>query len=334
MSVDLWTLVAIAVLALMVGGSLAPLETLGWWAGWFGRGELELAEPKSVARPDEADKRHYLVFLTGVHSVSGRTFARREQRLLRELRRRLPGSRMVEVFPYSVTNRALTGQRVFARFWRFALSLKMSRRALARVAGTVINLRNLWQVAVSADRRYGPLYNQGSAELIAAALLAAGYRPGSTMPVTLIGYSGGGQVAIGAGGLLSELLDCRVRVISLGGVMSSDPGLLGIHRLYHLAGRRDVVQRLSNLFFPGRWPIMRWSSWNQALANGRIVPIDMGRMDHTGEGGYLDTESRLEDGRTHLEATVEVIAGIVEGAEAELGRRSDQPAASGVTASA
>ncbi|HEX7004174.1 MAG TPA: hypothetical protein VF168_08295 [Trueperaceae bacterium] len=315
MDVDIWTMVTIGSLALLVGGSLAPLETLGWWAGWYGRRGDELALAKPMVTEEPGQKRHFLVFLTGVHSVSGETFAKREQSLLRELRARFPGSVVVEVFPYSVTNRALTGQRVFAWFWRWALSMKLSKRTLSGIAGMVINLRNLWQVAVSTDKRYGPLYNQGSAELILGALVGAGYRVGSGMPVTLIGYSGGGQVAVGAGGHLAQMLNCQVRVISLGGVMSSDPGLMGIHKLFHLVGRRDVVERLSYVFFPGRWPFFRHSHWNQARSAGRISRIDMGPMDHTGPGGYLDSNSRLADSRTYLEATVDVIAGIVGEAE-------------------
>jgi hypothetical protein len=317
MGLDFWTLLAIAFIALLIGGLLSPLETLGWWAGWFGRGGADLALAEQAPTDGGDEQRHFLVFLTGVHSVSGRTFARREQDLLRELRARLPQSAVVEVFPYSVTNRALTGQRVFSWFWRWALSMKLSRRTLAGIAGMVINMRNLWQVAVSADRRYGPLYNQGSAELIVGALVAAGYRIGGGMPVTLIGYSGGGQVAIGTAEHLKEMLSCSVRVISLGGVMSSDPGLRSVRRLYHLAGRRDTVQRISYLFFPGRWRILPYSAWNQALMAGRIHHVDMGPMDHTGAGGYLDSASVLPDGRTHLQATVDAIAEIVEIAEDE-----------------
>lgn len=304
-------------MALLAGGLLSPLETLGWWAGWFGHGDSELALDDRTPVEGDGEQKHFLVFLTGVHSVSGQTFARREQDLLRELRARLPQSVIVEVFPYSVTNRALTGQRVFAWFWRWALSMKLSRRTLAGVAGTVINLRNLWQVAVSADRRYGPLYNLGSAELILGALVTRGYRIGSGMPVTLIGYSGGGQVAVGAAAHLEGMLACRVRVISLGGVLSSDPGLRGLHRLYHLAGRRDMVQRLSFIFFPGRWPFLTYSSWNQALAAGRISFVDLGPMDHTGRGGYLDSKSYLPDSRSYLAATVQAIADIVAEAEVE-----------------
>ena len=66
-----------------------------------------------------------------------------------------------------MTNRALTGQRTFARIWRWILARKIAGRKLV---GFLINVRNLWQVVVSADRRYGPMYNEGSAELFLAGL--------------------------------------------------------------------------------------------------------------------------------------------------------------------
>ena len=135
----------------------------------------------------------------------------------------LPDSEVLEVFPYSVQNRALTGQRFFAWFWRFALKLKLSRVAFA---GFIINLRNAFQVAVSADRRYGPIYNQGMAETLHSALRGHGYSVGSGVPVTIVGYSGGGQVAVGAAAYLKEIIHAPVTVVSLGGIMASDEGLL------------------------------------------------------------------------------------------------------------
>jgi hypothetical protein len=39
-------------------------------------------------------------------------------------------------------------------------------------------------------------------------------------------------------------------------------------------------------------------------------------MKHTGGEGYLSTTARLPDGRSHLDATVDAIAGIVERSDA------------------
>jgi hypothetical protein len=57
--------------------------------------------------------------------------------------------------------------------------------------------------AVSADKRYGPVYNLGVAKEVWRTLLRHGYRPGSNKPVTLIGTSGGGQVSVGSATYLS-----------------------------------------------------------------------------------------------------------------------------------
>lgn len=306
---DPWILAAMAALALLLAGALSPLEALGWWAGWYGRRPEDqvVAPPRDQGSPP----RRFVVFLSGIHSVEERAFARREVVMLERLRDRLSDARVLEVFPYSVTNRALTGERAFARFWRWALRMKLRRRVLANMAGMVINLRNLWQVAVSADRRYGPIYNHGSAELITEALLGAGYVPASGTQVTLIGYSGGGQIALGAAAYLDDILGAPVDVIALGGVMASDPAVLQVHHLYYLFGDRDTLHRLGAAFFAGRWPLLRYSPWNQARARGRLTPIPLGPMTHTGSQGYLSTTASLPDGRSHLDATVDAIASIV-----------------------
>ena len=323
--IDLGTLALIALVAFMIAGALAPLETLGWWAGWYGD-EVDAAEALAEADTERAreaiypaferDDREYarfIVYLSGIQSVSDATYVGREAQALEALREALPDTAVLEVFPYSVTNRALTGQRVFSAFWRWALRGKVGQRRLGQIAGFVINFRNLWQVGVSADRRYGPYYNRGSAQLIVQSLVRQGYRLGSGTPVTLVGYSGGGQVAVGAAPFVKEQTGGPVTVVSLGGVLAADPGLLEADRVFHLYGRRDGVQRMGALFFPGRWPVFGYSPWNQARQRGtlRIVPI--GPSDHTGPGGYLDADARASDGRSYFQVTVDVLAAIVRG---------------------
>lgn len=302
--VDLGTLLLIGVAMVLLGGLLSPIEALGWWAGWYGSDRDAPREPADVP-PSDAER--FVVFLSGINSVDGEAFAAREVRLLERLREAMPDAEILEVFPYSVTDRPLTGQRIFSRFWRFALAAKISRRQLAHVAGFLINVRNGWQVAVSADRRYGPMYDEGSAGLIANALLRRGYVPGSGKPVLLIGYSGGGQVALGAAAPLASHIGTVPTVLSLGGVMASPPSLGALARVLHLRGRRDGVARIGTVFFPGRWPWVGWSAWNRALASGVIRIVDMGPMDHMGRDGYLDEGRQLDDGRSFLDATVDAI---------------------------
>mgnify|MGYP000518140491 CR=1 FL=1 len=283
-----WTLLVAALATWIVSGLLAPLETLGWWAGWFGRngddpgapGPLLEDEPLEDVGPDRRDavartQAHdaWVVFLSGIHVVEDQTFAPLERAFLRRLRHDLPGTAVLEVFPYSVTNRALTGQRAFAWFWRRALRWKQDGRRLAGLIGFAINVRNGWQVAVSADRRYGPMYDQGSARLIERSLRRAGFDPADGAPVILVGYSGGGQVALGAAPVLASRFHRPVQVVSLGGVLASPRTLEGVERVLHLRGRNDAVARLSTWFFPGRWGFARWSTWNRGKADG-VVEVD------------------------------------------------------------
>lgn len=302
---DVAMLIVIAVAGFLIAGALSPFEALGWWAGWFGSEEPEDSLPEVSSKPQ---MKHAVVFLSGIHSVSGESYSERELAFLEKLRERLPDVEVIEVFPYSVTNRALTGQRFFAWFWRWALKMKVSG---AGVAGFVINLRNLWQVAVSADRRYGPIYNQGSADMIYHALIKAGYSKDHKVPVTLIGYSGGGQIAAGAAPHLKHMINAPITVISLGGVISSDLGLPALEHVYHLYGQRDNVQRLGLIFFPGRWRILPYSSWNQAIEKHIITLIKLGPMDHTGPKGYLDSDTYTPDGRSYLDVTLDTITALI-----------------------
>ncbi|MBK8462170.1 MAG: hypothetical protein IPL36_03755 [Nigerium sp.] len=70
---------------------------------------------------------------------------------------------------------------------------------------------------VPADPRYGPTLNAGLAQQIWRALLRHGYTPGCGVLVTLIGYSGGAQMVVGASTMLT-LLGVEVSVVSIGGV--------------------------------------------------------------------------------------------------------------------
>lgn len=296
----------LALLVFLFAGVFSPFEALGWWAGWFGDDENAPAPP---AEPVEAER--FVVFLSGINSVSGEAFAEREVAFLERLKRELADSGAVlvdDIFPYSVTERALTGRRVFSWFWRWALRTKISGAGLARF---LINIRNLWQVAVSADSRYGPIYNQGTASMILNGLQRHGYAPAGGVPVTLIGYSGGGQVAVGAAPHLKTVVRAPISVISLGGVISADPGLLTLEHLYHLHGARDNVQRLGSIFFPGRWPFIP-SPWNKAKKRGVVELVFMGPPDHTGPSGYLDSASYLPDGRSYLDGTVQTITELIE----------------------
>ncbi len=315
-------LLAVGAVGLVFFLFLAPLETLSWWVGFYNRRNKDLtALPKPSERLFMYSKpaSHYIIFLDGVAKVTRDNYADVEVFLAR-LKETLPESVIIgSVLPYSVSNRPLTSARPLARFWRWAKQRKIGN--YKDLIGFSINVRNMFQVMVSADSRYGPIYNLGAARLILEPLLKRGYPVGSGIPVTLIGYSGGAQVAAGAAPYLKELLRAPVDLISLAGVISADPGLSDVRFLYHLSGSKDGVENIGTVLCPGRWGLLRNSSWNRAKRAGKFTYVPMGPMTHNGDNSYLDETATLANGKSFLDQTLETVTFILEQPEAVRAKR-------------
>jgi hypothetical protein len=311
-------LIWLAILAGIVSAIMAPLETLGWWAGSYGdRIETTPAAPQQDARPVERIVR-YAIYLDGVAQSSSRYTADIEGFLDALAAELPPGVRLIRgVMVYSVMNRPLEDDPLWSRLWsfidweRFGASIPLAARMAFAL---IVNLRNALIVMVSADPRYGPMYNFGVAYVMYRSLMANGYRPRSGIPVTLIGYSGGAQMACGAAGFLKAAIEAPIEVISLGGVISGDDSILTLEHLYHLVGSRDAVERIGPLMFPSRWAIVAGSDWNRARRLGRVTEIPLGPVGHRVPGGMLDPAAKLPDGRSYLRQTLDYIEGILAGA--------------------
>lgn len=309
----------ISLVALAIGGLLAPVEALGWWAGWYGDDiqtvELDAAAQASLEAPEtqRSPQQRYVVYLDGVGQTDPE-YQPAVAHYLESLEAVLPHDICLikGLMSYSVLNRALTEDRPLAFFWRLIDRFKDWRLA-GWLPALLINLRNVLVVTVSADLRYGPIFNRGIAQQIYTNLLESGYPPWGGVPITLIGYSGGGQIALGALPFLKRVLRAPIEVISLGGVISGSVQALEAEQLYHLVGTKDTVERLGPLFFPRRWPISRLSYWNRARKRGRISFISLGPVGHQNPGGIMDAEATLPDGRTHLKQTLDLTLEILEG---------------------
>jgi pimeloyl-ACP methyl ester carboxylesterase len=131
--------------------------------------------------------------------------------------------------------------------------------------------------------------------------LRHGYTLGSGTPVTLLGWSGGGQVALGAAWYLPWMIGAPVRVLSVGGVLSDDIGVKRIEHLWHLWGQKDPLAPLGEKLYAGRWKIFPTSMWNLALAAGKITMIPLGPYTHNGAGNYFDNQTKLPSGETHMQ---------------------------------
>jgi hypothetical protein len=183
----------LVVIALVVAGLIAPLQALGWWAGWYGdQIEPAPAAPGKGGRARSSVSR-YIVYLDGI-CQSGSKYTPDVETFLDALAPRLHKSaRLVRgLMVYSVLNRPLDDDLIWSYFWKFVDKLRFADPA--SLLGMFVNLRNVLIVGVSADSRYGPIYNYGIARLLHDGLLANGYQPRSGVPVTLVGYSGGAGI--------------------------------------------------------------------------------------------------------------------------------------------
>jgi len=316
-------LVILGIVLFFVMALLSPFESLGWWAGWskksidqeFDDDRLEQQQTQilvhnrpSISLVGSAPKR-FLVYLRGIATADAQ-LSRREQGFLDHLFSYLPNSAIIsDVFPYSATNNPLTGERTFARLYQLLHNAR--ERYRNSLFSLLFVLRNLFQVAVSGDGRYGPIYNAGIARAIGYSLLSNGYTIGCEQPIWVMGWSGGGQISVGSARYLHRIFNAPVYVVSIGGVILDGPAIADVEHLYHLEGSRDNFPRIGDFFSPGRWKIVKRSFWNQAWNAGRITVIDPGPMKHTGGQDYFDHKNKLSDGKTYAQRTAQVIAEIV-----------------------
>ena len=304
-------LVWIGVIALVAAALLAPLEALGWWAGWYGDRVDTTPAPKPPPIPQQKAVRRYVIYLDGI-GKSTFEYLPDIQEFLDSLAPVLPEDvQLIKgIMPYSVRNDPLTRNRPLGFFWRLADRFRLKNPA--SLFGYFVNIRNVLIVAVSADKRYGPIYNLGIAQVMYKALIRDGYQPDSGVPITLIGFSGGGQMAAAVAPLLRHALTAPIEIISLGGVISGNINVSKLEHLYHLVGDKDMVERMS-VMFPGRWPIFFLSYWNRAKRMGKVNRISLGPVGHQLPGGLMDPERFLPDGRSYLQQTIDWVVGILFG---------------------
>ncbi|MBF2065752.1 MAG: CAAX protease [Calothrix sp. C42_A2020_038] len=308
-------LAVIALIAIILAAMLAPLEALGWWAGWFGDSVNTIAELKAEQTQSSNTSpqiSHYIIYLDGVGQAKYE-YLPDVERFLRDLTVALPENICLirGVMPYSVVNRSLTTDYPLSWFWQFADRLRIKNPA--NILGAIINIRNTLVVLVSADQRYGTIYNRGTAQVIYNSLIQNGYQPGSNVPITLIGFSGGGQISMAAAPYLDDaLFSPPIDIISLGGVFSGNNNILKIGQIYHLAGEKDFLERLGAIVFPKRWKLFFLSYWNRAKRRGKVSLISLGQVGHELPGGLMDPERFLPDGRTYLQQTIDWVVGILQ----------------------
>ncbi len=278
-----------------------------WWIE-TGEEELEkrareIFKRNSSARPDsdtpEADSgRCYIVFLTGVGDVSALQLASGEEKFLDLLEQDHPYCMIVRnVFPYSAANQDIGGQQVFEFLWEVAEEAE----GWLELTQYVLEIRNVWRLAISADNRYGSVYNRGIALTIAEQMQKQQpFSNSPTQPIKLIimGTSGGAQVALGAVPYLEQLLPVQITVVSFGGVFDGNEGFDVAEHVYHFRGERDWIENIGGIVFPSRWRWTVGSSYNRARSQDRYTVLSSGPHEHEGDEGYFGEDAAREDGTT------------------------------------
>lgn len=317
--IEVISIILIAVLVvLLLFAFLAPLDSLRWWDRRSGDavGQVVVLPEDRDHLPRHHDSSAFLVYLSGVAAITGTYDNEAERAFLADLADAAPTVTVAaDVFAYSVDNQGLT-QRGTAWFWgKLADWQRHSRSRVKTSLSGLVQVRNIMRVMVSADRRYGPPFNLGVAQQVVDSLGRHGYDWKRKPPVVLLGYSGGGQVALGAAWYLNAL-DIDVTVISIAGVLNSDPGISRLTHLWHFYGSRDGTRHLGATVFPGRWPVAVTSNWNQARRDGRVTVRCLGPMKHAEGRDYFDAVATDADGvplRTlTLNAVTEVLAGVTD----------------------
>ncbi|MEG4516832.1 MULTISPECIES: hypothetical protein [unclassified Microcoleus] len=307
-------LLLIAGVILIIWGILSPVGTVIWWLNQSAETLGLKKNPPEILPSNkgnlEARKSSplncYIIFLPGVGDFSGNELTPGEEFFLKHLVKSHPQCVAVgDVFPYSVSNKSLGGERWLAPFWRFAEQAKSGP-----IAGDIfIKIRNLWRFAISLDYRYGFAYNQGIANAIIDRMNAQypiSVNPQKPLKVILIGTSGGAQVALGATPYLKERLKAKITVVSVGGVFSGEKGFAEADRIFHFRGTRDSIEDIGGIVFPSRWYWYATSPFNQARLQGRYEAALSGPHKHDGDEGYFG-ENLATEGQKYVDITLDKI---------------------------
>jgi len=300
---NLFPWICVLGLALIIEALLARYEVLAYGAGWRAQTTalpegVPYARGAAPERPPDA----YLVYLDGIGKRRFRD-TRDGGQLVEAVIAGAPEIRVLgQVLPYSPLAAPLADRPVWA--W------------LRRRVGLLLFLHNVMQTFVAADRRYRPLYNQAIGSQITRQLQLAGYESGSRIPVVLLSYSGGAQVATGAVNPLHAQLRCPLVLIEIGGFHNGVNDLTHADHVHRLTSAEDRIERVGTWIFPQRWRLLRRSGWNRACRAGKVTVHRLDPATHVGPRSYISPTAMLPDGRSYLDRTAATVINLVRASHA------------------
>ena len=276
-------------------GIYSLVSQFAFWEGWI-EGLQEPATLFDGTPPRESQTHaHYVVYLDGIHQKES-DHPPRITDFLALLERALgPHSQLLRAIEtYTVLPVGLAEDAGSAWFWRRVLNLQEQHpNGLVQVlAATLVEANNVIKVGISSDRRYGPILNVELALKVADRLAEAGFHPSSGAPITLLGYSGGGEMAMGMADYLRRICRCPVRIVTFCGVFSGNQELAKVEGITTVVGSRDPMELVGRLAYPGRSPLLPLTRWNKAISAGTVRHILIPGMTHNGNQGPFSERHR------------------------------------------
>ena len=326
----------LVVLLVAIAGIYSLVSQFAFWEGWlkglprpaefFAQATQALAEssgPPAVGEPSSHGR--YVVYLDGIHQVE-RDHPPAIAEFLDILEAGLPADTCLVrgLETYTVMPGALIDEAGSTWFWQRVFALQEHHRSwlVQLLCAVLVQGNNVIKVGISSDRRYGPILNYELALKISLRLGELGYSPGHEL--VLLGYSGGGEMALGVADYLRRICHAPIRIMTCCGVFSGNQVLEGVERIHMLVGSRDPVASLGPLAYPGRSPLLPLSNWNKAKRQGFVQQVRIPGMGHNGPNGPFAPKYRLK--------VILAILAILEGSIAEPAEKgwnsADTPAAS------
>jgi len=320
----------VVVLLVAIAGIYSLVSQFAFWEGWlnglprpaefFAQANQELAGssgPAAVGLPSPYGR--YLVYLDGIHQVE-QDHPPLITEFLDTLEAGLPADTCLVrgLEAYTVMPGALIDEAGSSWFWQRVFALQQRHRSwlVQLLCAVLVQGNNVIKVGISSDRRYGPILNYELALKISLRLGKLGYGRGHEL--VLLGYSGGGEMALGVADYLRRICHAPVRIITCCGVFSGNQMLEGVERIHMLVGSRDPVASLGPLAYPGRSPLLPLSNWNRAKRQGFVQQVRIPGMSHNGPIGPFAPKYRLK--------VIQAILAILGGSTAESAERGSNSA--------
>ena len=285
---------SVLVVLVALAGVYSVMVDFVFWEGWMNG----LPDPSRLFTADgEASGRHqhYVVYLDGIHQ-SEESHPPRVSDFLGCLEESIAEDTMLVkgIEAYTITNAGLRSTTFAGWLWQrlFALQEHHPNGLVRFICAFCVQANNVIKVGISSDRRYGPVMNYELALKIARRLDAIGFRPHQASRIILVGYSGGGEMAIGTAEILQQLCRVRVQVITICGVFSGNGELESVNDVAMVVGSQDPVAAFGRIAYPGRLSFLPLSNWNCWQRHHSLQRYMIEGMSHNGSSGPFSTAFR------------------------------------------